>query len=68
LLSIALLPMSGIIFAVTQSAGTLYPGFSAKLSSIVLAAALILELVGPVAVQFALRRAGEAQEAEGATP
>jgi Kef-type K+ transport system membrane component KefB len=68
LLSITLLPMSGVIFAVTQSAGTLYPGFSAKLSSIVLAAALILELVGPIAVQFALRRAGEAQEVEGVTP
>jgi len=62
LLSIALLPMSGIAFAMTHSAGSLYPGFNAKLSVIVLAAALILELIGPLAVQFALRRAGEAQE------
>jgi len=62
LLSIALLPMSGIALAMTYSAGSLYPAFSAKLRVIVLAAALILELIGPLAVQFALRRSGEAQE------
>jgi NhaP-type Na+/H+ or K+/H+ antiporter len=62
LLSIALLPMSGIALAITNSAGNLYPGFNAKLGVIVLAAALILELIGPLAVQFALRHAGEAQE------
>jgi len=62
LLSIALLPMSGIALAIAQSTGTSYPGFSAKLSVIVLAATLILELIGPLAVQFALRRAGEARE------
>ncbi|OGA56533.1 MAG: hypothetical protein A3G81_27620 [Betaproteobacteria bacterium RIFCSPLOWO2_12_FULL_65_14] len=64
LLSIALLPMSGIVLAMTNSAGSLYPEFGAKLATIVLAAALILELVGPLAVQFALRRAGEARQEE----
>ena len=64
LLSIALAPMSGIAIAMTYSAGSLYPAFTAKLSVIVLAAALILELVGPLAVQFALRRAGETREEE----
>jgi len=34
----------------------------AELAAIVLSAALILELVGPIAVQFALKRAGEAGE------
>lgn len=63
LLSIALLPMSGIALAMTQSAGNLYPAFGAKLASVVLGAALILELTGPLAVQFALRRAAETQEA-----
>jgi len=62
LLSIALAPMSGIAIAMTYSADSVYPEFGAKLATIVLAAALILELAGPVAVQFALRRAGEAQE------
>ena len=64
LLSIALVPMSGIAMAMTQSAGGLYPAFGARLAPIVIAAALILELVGPLAVQFALRRAGEAHEDE----
>jgi hypothetical protein len=68
LLSIALLPMSGIVLAATQTAGGLHPGFSAKLSSVVLAAAVILELAGPLAVQFALRQAGEAQEDEDNAP
>lgn len=62
LLSIALLPMSGIALAMTYSASSFYPAFTAKVGVIVLAAALILELVGPLAVQFALRRAGETQE------
>ncbi|MBI4191390.1 MAG: cation:proton antiporter [Betaproteobacteria bacterium] len=62
LLSIALLPMSGIALAMTHSASSLYPAFGAKLATIVLAAALILELIGPLAVQFALRHAGEARE------
>ena len=40
----------------------LYPRFGAHLASIVLSAVLILELIGPVAVQFALKRAGEARD------
>ena len=64
LLSIALLPMSGIALAMTHSASSLYPAFGAKLATIVLAAALMLELIGPLAVQFALRHAGEAREEE----
>ncbi|HUO43528.1 MAG TPA: cation:proton antiporter [Burkholderiales bacterium] len=63
LLSIALLPMSGVALAMTYSAGKFYPAFNEKLSAIVLAAALILELIGPLAVQFALRSAKEARTA-----
>ncbi len=62
LLSIALLPMSGIAIAMAQGAGGPYPEFNAKLGVMVLGAALLLELIGPLAVQFALRHAGEAQE------
>jgi hypothetical protein len=54
--------MSGIALAMTYSASSLYPGFAAELGAIVLGAALILELAGPLAVQFALRHAGEAHE------
>jgi Kef-type K+ transport system membrane component KefB len=62
LLCIALTPMSGIALALVHETTNLYPLFGAQLASIVLAAALILELVGPVAVQFALKRAGEVRD------
>ncbi|MNC95964.1 hypothetical protein D3C83_132060 [compost metagenome] len=54
--------MSGIALALVHETASLYPLFGAQLASIVLAAALILELVGPVAVQFALKRAGEVRD------
>jgi Kef-type K+ transport system membrane component KefB len=62
LLCLALTPMSGTAVGMVHRTGQLYPDFGAKLAAIVLSAVLILELIGPVAVQFALRRAGEAGE------
>jgi len=60
LLCLALTPMSGTAVGMVHRTGQLYPDFGAKLAANVISAVLILELVGPVAVQFALRRAGEA--------
>jgi len=62
LLCLALTPMSGTAIGMVHRTGQLYPDFGAKLAAIVLSAVLILELLGPIAVQFALRRAGEAAE------
>jgi len=62
LLTIALTPMSGLALALVHGTEEFYPEFGARLSAIVLAAVLILELLGPLAVQFALRRAGETGE------
>lgn len=62
LLSIALTPMSGGALAMALTTTSPYPEFSEHLAGIVLGASLILELVGPLAVQFALRHAGETQE------
>jgi Kef-type K+ transport system membrane component KefB len=62
LLCLTLLPMSGGALATTLGTSLFTPAFDGRLASMVLAAALVLELAGPVAVQFALRRAGEAQE------
>jgi Kef-type K+ transport system membrane component KefB len=62
LLCLALVPMSGTAVSMVHRTGQLYPDFGAKLAAIVLSAVLILELIGPIAVQFALRRAGEAAE------
>jgi Kef-type K+ transport system membrane component KefB len=66
LLGIGMVPMSAIAVVMVQGASALYPEFGAKLSSIVLSAVVILELVGPLATQWALRRAGEADPSAGA--
>lgn len=60
LLCLALTPMSGLAISMVHGTTELYPEFGARLAAIVLSAVLILEILGPVAVQFALRRAGEA--------
>lgn len=62
LLCLALTPMSGTAVGMLHRTAHLYPDFGAKLAAIVLSAVLILELIGPVAVQFALKRAGEAAQ------
>jgi Kef-type K+ transport system membrane component KefB len=59
LLSVALLPMSGLAVVMLHDAQSLVPGLRQELAAVVLASIAILELVGPVATQFALRRAGE---------
>lgn len=60
LLCLTLTPMSGLAVSMVQGTIDLYPEFGRQLGAIVLSAVLILEIVGPLAVQFALRRAGEA--------
>ena len=63
LLCIALTPMSGLALAMVHQTTLLYPEFGAQLAGIVVSAVLILEILGPIAVQFALKRAGEARDA-----
>lgn len=60
LLALALTPMSGLAVVMVRDATSFYPSFGRELAAIVLSAALVLELVGPLATQYALRRAGEA--------
>ena len=62
MLCLALTPMSGMAMAMVQGTAGLYPDFVARLSTIVLSAVIILELAGPIAVQFAFTRAGEGRE------
>jgi Kef-type K+ transport system membrane component KefB len=59
LLSLSLLPMSGLAVVMVYDTALLYPRFGAELAAVVLSAVAILELVGPLATQFALRQAGE---------
>lgn len=63
LLSIGLLPMSGLAVVMVNDTVQLYPDFGAELSAVVLSAVTVLELFGPLATQFALQRAGDADPA-----
>ena len=65
LLGVGMVPMSAIAVVMVQGASALYPEFGATLSSVVLPAVVILELVGPLATQWALRRAGETEPMTG---
>jgi Kef-type K+ transport system membrane component KefB len=60
LLTVALLPMSGLAVVMVRDTVSLYPSFGRELAAVVLSAVVMLELLGPLATQFALRRAGEA--------
>ncbi|MDA8107456.1 MAG: cation:proton antiporter [Betaproteobacteria bacterium] len=60
LLSIALLPMAGLAVVMVNDTAALYPAFGRHLAPVLLAAVALLGLLGPLATQFALRRAGEA--------
>jgi Kef-type K+ transport system membrane component KefB len=60
LLALSLLPMSGLAVVMVYDTAALYPRFGADLAAVVLSAVAVLELLGPLATQFALRRAGEA--------
>lgn len=60
LLSVSLLPMSGLAVVMVWDTAALFPAFGTELAAVVLSAVAILELIGPLATQFALRRAGEA--------
>ncbi len=60
LLALSLLPMSGLAVVMVHDTAILYPGFGAELAAVVLSAVAVLELLGPLATQFALKRAGEA--------
>jgi len=59
LLSVGLLPMSGLAVVMIYDTASIYPRFGAELAAVVLSAVALLEVVGPLATQYALRRAGE---------
>lgn len=59
-LGIALLPMSSLAVLQAYDVSELYPGFGDEIVAIVLGAVAVMELIGPVLTQLALRRVGEA--------
>lgn len=59
-LGIALLPMSSLAVLHAYEVSNLYADFGDDIVAIVLGAVLVMELLGPIATQLALRRSGEA--------
>lgn len=54
-----LTPMAGLAIGLTQSTYNLYPEFSSDLTALILASVAILETVGPIVTEFALKKSGE---------
>jgi Kef-type K+ transport system membrane component KefB len=63
LLALALQPMSALAVVLATDTALARPDLAASVVSLVLGAALVLELVGPLCTQLALRWAGEAAPA-----
>ena len=67
-LGLALMPMSSIALLLQHDIARLYPAFDRDMSAIVLGAIIVMEVVGPLAVQFGLRLAGETLPEPDAAP
>jgi Kef-type K+ transport system membrane component KefB len=59
-LGATLLPMSSIALLLHHDVARLYPEFGQQLAAVLVAGLVVMELAGPVAVQWGLRFAGEA--------
>lgn len=59
LLGMTLVPMAGLAIGLTDETSSLYPEFARNLSAIILGSVAILETVGPILTEFALKRSGE---------
>jgi Kef-type K+ transport system membrane component KefB len=65
LLTLALMPMSGLAVVMVLDTQAMYPAFGGELAAVVLSAVAVLEIAGPIGTQIALRRAGEADPVAG---
>ena len=67
-LGLGLAPMSGLSLMLVADMSRLYPGFASAMAGILVAAIALLELLGPLAMHFALVRSGEAAPDEMTRP
>ncbi len=58
-LGLALAPLSAVAFLLVEDIRVLYPDFGDRVGAVVLSMMAVMELAGPVAVQWALRYTGE---------
>ena len=61
-LAVGMTPVSGVALVMLQGAGSLYPDFGTRLAGTIAAALVLLEIIGPLATQWALKRAGETEK------
>lgn len=61
-LAVAMLPMSAVAFLLVDDISNLYPEFGAQVGAVVLCMVAVLQLVGPIGVQWALRFSNETNE------
>jgi len=62
LVPLTLMPMSGVALILVHDMSALFPGLGSTLTSVVVSAIVMLEVLGPAAAYFALVRAGETDE------
>ncbi len=67
-LALTLTPVSGTTLVLYADLHTTHPEFAMRVAPIVLSAIAIMELLGPIAVQWGLRLAGEHQPRRAAAP
>ncbi len=67
-LSLTLTPISGTALVMLTDFYGYHPGFAPAIAPVILSAIAVMELLGPIAVQFGLRLAGEHQPHGGAPP
>jgi Kef-type K+ transport system membrane component KefB len=58
-LGCALLPMSSLPLLMAHDIGKIFPQFALDLGAIFIAAIIVMEVIGPLALQWGLRHAGE---------
>lgn len=63
-LAVGMSPISGVALVMLHGTGAHYPEFGARLAATVSAAIVLLEILGPLATQWALKRAGETAPGE----
>lgn len=58
-LGLTLMPMSGMALLLMYDISARYPAFGEELAAVLLAAIVIFDLIGPLVLKFALKRAGD---------
>ncbi|QJR13823.1 cation:proton antiporter [Usitatibacter palustris] len=58
-LGAVLMPMSSLALLLQHDIAKLFPEFGQTLAAVIIASVIIMEIVGPIAVQWGLRHAGE---------